>query len=670
MKKRLLALLMCAALAAGSIPVSVPAEEKNKTDYGIPGVDYVDGVVIACVDGGTEKLNQDDRLNSSSDIQMEELMDVSAGQGLLSAADGNVAGKKSLVAVSGAGTAELIRELSSNPNVEYAEPDYIMKTDGTTEPTDPGYRYQWGLKNQEDSAASNTDMDVSPAWNQTGSNVPVVAVIDTGVDYTNPDLKDVMWDEGENYPALTAMGGGKYGYYPAAGEGESTDDPLDAISGHGSHCAGIIAAEWDNGTGVAGIVPTDTGCRIMAIRMFDKSGSGDTAAAVKGYAYLTAAKKAGVNVVAVNNSWGPASYNEKQPHAVSTAAETAGELGIMTFMAAGNINTDNDLNPGGIVSGPYVVSIGAMDSQGNPAIFSCYGQRTVDMFAPGTQILSTASTCDGEENPNYNHEIPMQYLPELGEDSGAGSGATNESYFYEDFESASPKVSLKLYDGNGKSVDSAVPSASEGFTGGRGIQIPLTAIDIGATFSIEMTLPASLASSVDAREAVYLAFKGCMGTAGTFPGEYYQVQVKGSDGEWTRLKSAAYGSRGNRSISFVMSDSSWNSLSNRLLDPSALLNSTDDSGSIVLRLNGKRIEGESSFRLDDFGIGKTPSAYCYSDGTSMATPMAAGAAALLSTKYSDISEIIARLKGSVSTSVSAETGMASKCVTGGYVDDA
>ena len=107
-----------------------------------------------------------------------------------------------------------------------------------------------------------------PDWNvkdNKNAENTVVAVLDSGVDYTNEDLKNVMWDEGLNYPTLTALGGGKYGintgydYY----EGNHTtekNDPMD-LGGHGTHCAGIIAAEW-NGIGISGAA---NGARIMAI---------------------------------------------------------------------------------------------------------------------------------------------------------------------------------------------------------------------------------------------------------------------------------------------------------------------------------------------------------------------------------------------------------------------
>ena len=135
----------------------------------------------------------------------------------------------------------------------------------------------------------------------------MVAVLDSGVDYNHPDLENIMWKDGLKYEALKAMGGGEYGYNAILSE--DRDNPMDTDIGHGTHCAGIIAAQWDNDKGVAGVSPN---AQIMAVRFLGQSG-GDTASAIRGYAYIQAAAKAGVNVVAVNNSWGPSAVEARLP---------------------------------------------------------------------------------------------------------------------------------------------------------------------------------------------------------------------------------------------------------------------------------------------------------------------------------------------------------------------
>ncbi|MBR4175183.1 MAG: S8 family serine peptidase, partial [Lachnospiraceae bacterium] len=130
-------------------------------------------------------------------------------------------------------------------------------------------------------------MDV-PGWNDPANKNAegtVVAVLDTGVDYEHPDLKSVMWDEGETYPALVAKGGGKYGY--CALENEETEDAYDSRdpmdeNGHGTHCAGIIGALWDE-KGVSGLA---NGVRIMAVRVGDKNGSMSDSTIIRGFEYI------------------------------------------------------------------------------------------------------------------------------------------------------------------------------------------------------------------------------------------------------------------------------------------------------------------------------------------------------------------------------------------------
>ena len=111
------------------------------------------------------------------------------------------------------------------------------------------------------SASSKPEGVNVPNWNepsQKNSEGTVVAVLDTGVDYDHPDLKSVMWDDGLDYPQLVAMGGTKYGF--SADENSDSKTPMD-LFGHGTHCAGIIAAAWD-GKGISGIA---NGVKIMAL---------------------------------------------------------------------------------------------------------------------------------------------------------------------------------------------------------------------------------------------------------------------------------------------------------------------------------------------------------------------------------------------------------------------
>ena len=238
----------------------------------------------------------------------------------------------------------------------------------------------------------NSETGVSfPGWNtydETGAPVPnvdpskeiVVAVVDSGVDYTHEDLKNVMWDKGLEYPELTALGGGKYGISTLPW-GDSSD-PFDDL-GHGTHVSGIIAAEW-NHIGVSGAL---SGVKIMAV----KATGGNTMPIIKGLEYVLAAKRAGVNVAAVNLSWnGGIEYSG--PELFNKVVKELEEENIVLVISAGNdhINQDNDMYMSTFRRpSPNVIITAASEESGDMASFSNYGQRYCDIIVPGNEILST-----------------------------------------------------------------------------------------------------------------------------------------------------------------------------------------------------------------------------------------------------------------------------------------
>lgn len=479
MKKRILGIMLSLLMVFSTVPAGVLAQEDSPADYGTPGVDYAEGEAIVCVDGGAAALNNtNSRSRSASAYETEELMTVETAaepaaenSPMLRSAAAQT-GKSLVLVKSGQDTESLIADLQNNPNVEFAEPNYYVEAYGVNEPTDPGYKDQWALKNQLNPGSTSipsADINAADAWKavDTTGNTPVVAVLDSGVDYHHPDLKNKMWTASEDLQAK--IGGGTYGYNAITGE--DSEDPMDTDTGHGTHCAGIIAAQWDNAIGVAGVSPN---AQIMAVRFLGQSGS-DMAGAIRGYAYIQAAAKAGVNVVAINNSWGPSAVEGRQLRSVSTAATAIGrDYGVVSCFAAGNSNTNNDLNSGGIVNSPYVVTVGAMDSEGYRSYFSCYGKETVDVFAPGSQILSTVST--NQKIVMHDHEMPTQYLPQI--------QAPEDSYFYETFEGDTSSVSLRLLDKDGNKKADSVDGP--GYASTKGLQLSLDSIQNGDAFTIEM----------------------------------------------------------------------------------------------------------------------------------------------------------------------------------------
>lgn len=294
--KRAISIVLSLALMAG-ISTSALAQPTKSGAYQTSSV-YVEGEAIVCVNGEVNSLNARNRSIGFEIIPLMELSDeksvtpYASSNGLASSEEENL-----VLVKNNQETESLIEELEKIPTVEFAEPNYYVEM--YTVPEDPYYNYQWGLQNQMGTERA-VDANIAEAWDKAPSsvsNVPVVAVLDSGVDYNHPDLKNIMWDDGLEYPALTAMGGGTYGFNVCDGP-DKTDDPMDTIVGHGTHCAGVIAAQWNNGEGGAGV---NSKAEIMAVKFLGGSQS-TVASAVQGYAYIQAAKESDVNVVAVNNS--------------------------------------------------------------------------------------------------------------------------------------------------------------------------------------------------------------------------------------------------------------------------------------------------------------------------------------------------------------------------------
>lgn len=251
-----------------------------------------------------------------------------------------------------------VDRLSERDFVVEAEPNYLWEP--MKVPNDPGYDSLWAMPT----------IQAEEAWEiTTGSEDVVVAVLDTGIDHTHPDLKENMWTSEE----------GRHGYNAVNDSYHTKDD-----HGHGTHVAGTIGAVGDNEIGLVGM---NWNVSMMALKFLDSGGRGTTGDAIACLEYVLERKKEGVNVVATSNSWGGAARSELLYRAI----ENHQEEGISFIAAAGNDGRDNDLNP--IYPANYdlanVLSVAATDRNDELAGFSNYGQRTVDVGAPGVEINST-----------------------------------------------------------------------------------------------------------------------------------------------------------------------------------------------------------------------------------------------------------------------------------------
>jgi thermitase len=263
------------------------------------------------------------------------------------------------------------RALSALPPVEYVEPVFLYHA--LVEPNDGQYSQQWAWP--EISAPAGWDI-------QTDSKDVVVAVIDTGVDYNHEDLAGNMWRNPDEVPSngIDDDGNGIVddihgaNFVPTTPTGDPMDD-----NNHGTHVSGTIGALTHNTTGVAG---TSWKPQIMALKFLSASGSGSTVGAIKAIEYAIAK-----NADIMSNSWGGGGFSQ----ALEDAIQLANDQGILFTAAAGNNNKDNDQSPHypSSYEAPNVLAVMATDRTNSKAGFSHYGTQSVDVGAPGVDILST-----------------------------------------------------------------------------------------------------------------------------------------------------------------------------------------------------------------------------------------------------------------------------------------
>ncbi len=296
-----------------------------------------------------------------------------------------LSGRLAKFEVTGMSTKEAITRLKNHQAIEYVEPDYRISIANT--PDDPLYNQLWGLNNEGQTGGTiDADIDAPEAWEiSIGSSEVVVGVIDSGVDYSHPDLAGNAWVNTAEIAGDGIDNDGNGYIDDIHGINAITDagDPMDD-QGHGTHVSGTIGASGNNSEGVVGV---NQEVSIVGCKFLDASGSGTTSDAIECIDYMVNLKNSGVNVRVLNNSWGGGGYSQALADAI-TASENADMLFVA---AAGNDEVDNDVNPHYPSSYEHdsVLSIASTDSADNMSDFSQWGATSVDMGAPGTAILST-----------------------------------------------------------------------------------------------------------------------------------------------------------------------------------------------------------------------------------------------------------------------------------------
>lgn len=297
---------------------------------------------------------------------------------------------------------QLLAEIEENSAVQFAEPNFIYRAFDLRAaddvagviPNDPDFGKTWGLLNsgQRDpkgqEGTAGVDIDATLAWAAgTGSHDIVVAVIDTGIDYTHEDLKSNIYANDKEV-AGNNVDDDKNGFVDdiRGWDFQQNDaDPMDD-NRHGTHCSGTIGGEGNNAIGVAGV---SWKVRIMPIKFLSASGSGSLADAVESINYAT---QMGVHIM--SNSWGGGGFSQTMFDAIKAAKAK----GILFVAAAGNEGNNNDSSPAYPASynSENVISVAATDNRDQKASWSNWGQRTVHFGAPGVNIYSTVPMSKGK----------------------------------------------------------------------------------------------------------------------------------------------------------------------------------------------------------------------------------------------------------------------------------
>ncbi len=288
-------------------------------------------------------------------------------------------------AISGVSVEEAVATYRKHPSVEYAEPDYIAFE--LAIPNDPLFSLQWGLHNTGQSGGTaDADVDAPEAWDlETGDDV-VIAVFDTGTDYTHPDLAPNLWTNPGEIAGngLDDDGNGfvddVHGYDFINDDGDPMDDRF-----HGTHVAGIAAARGNDGVGIAGV---NWSAKIMILKFLGADGFGSYTDAAAALEYATT-----MGVRLSNHSWGGCGFSQL----LLDEIEEARAAGHLVVAGAGNGNCppfdggdDNDVTP--FYPASYdldnIIAVAATDHNDDRPDFSNFGATSVDLGAPGVDVFS------------------------------------------------------------------------------------------------------------------------------------------------------------------------------------------------------------------------------------------------------------------------------------------
>jgi len=531
--------------------------------------------------------------------------------------------KSSYMLVSGnVSTQVLISKLKSNPNVKSVSPNYKRMMDAV--PNDPMFGDVWGLHNtgqtvNEVSGTSNADIDGPEAWDtESNASDTVVAVFDTGVEYNHEDLAANMWVNSAEASGTAGVDDDGNGYvddihgydFAAQSNGDNDADPMD-IHGHGTHVSGTIGAKGDNGVGIAGV---NWGVNIMALKIFRPDMGAYDSDILEAIDYVLTMKENGVNIVSINASYGGTGGSQDDP--MNDAIKSLGSAGIVFSSAAGNSGEDNDATPHypSSYDASNIIAVAATDQDDNLAGFSCYGHTSVDLAAPGTNILSS--------------------LP--------GGGEVDGSIFSDDIESGDANWATSGTNNSWAVTTEDAYSLTHAWTDSPGASyVDDTNASLTYTSDIDLLAFAGQAIGVGA----------CMKYELESGYDKLHIEVSGDSGaSWTTLES-------------ITGTQDWGC-------SGVVISEALKTANFRMRF---RLETDGSVtyngvHIDNVAIGAISASdnYDYWDGTSMATPHVTGSIALMATQYP--SEDIDKRINRILSGAAALNTLTGKVVTGGLLN--
>ena len=475
-------------------------------------------------------------------------------------------------------------------------------------------------------------------WNGTANASGIVAVLDTGIDYTHADLALSMADMS---PYVAAAGGTSHGYNAVNKTAEPRDD-----NGHGTHVAGITAAAA-NGVGISGAA---NGAKLVAVKAGDARGRFAISNILSGYEYLKNAVRAGADIRVVNNSWS----GSFKSVALNMSVIGLGKLGVLSVFASGNNAADIDkatYSAGSFTYNPYAIIVNSLDMDGSPSWFTNYGAANTDVFAPGSSILSTTRS---DQSGKY-----------------VASAMRSTSSTFVTFKGAGD--TLRAQSSDGTSIGSL--DASAGFDDEGGC-LSVSGKELANSVSVDAGSSAAervvIEVPVDESKLSQASMVGCA----------VNLMAANSSNMWLEVLDAKGGFVGSSTERDVADKGNWTALS---LDLASLCKKHkcqialyhDASGRAYIKVAvciQKAVKATAgALKIDSVGVGSMSWHYGFMSGTSMAAPLVSGLAAVMTSKiagYTELPQSARALKAVflISDSASKRANLSGLCFSGGEVD--